>query len=133
MVRNTASRTAQRVYRFSVNQRCSYSTIRSRLLPATSTTINARASVRPLASFARSLHQTASACKGISPESEDPQPKEAEDQITATSPTDLTNEEYHEVADRYMDKMVAALEELQEDREDVDVEFSVGLIEIWAP
>lgn len=38
---------------------------------------------------------------------------------------ELTNEQYHEVADLYIDNLVAKLEQIQEEREDVDVEYSV--------
>jgi frataxin-like iron-binding protein CyaY len=34
-------------------------------------------------------------------------------------------EEYHKVSDAYMDTIVAKLEQLQEQREDVDVELSI--------
>jgi hypothetical protein len=37
-------------------------------------------------------------------------------------------DEYHQVSDAYMDTIVAKLEQLQEAREDVDVEFSVCTI-----
>jgi frataxin len=63
--------------------------------------------------------------KGLSPDSEDPRPKEAEPQAVVTEPTDISIEQYHEVSDAYIDKMVAVLEELQEERDDVDVEYSV--------
>lgn len=36
-------------------------------------------------------------------------------------------EEYHQVSDAYIDSIVAKLEQLQEAREDVDVEFSVRI------
>lgn len=38
---------------------------------------------------------------------------------------ELTQEQYNELSDEYMDTMVEKLEELQEEREDVDVEYSV--------
>jgi hypothetical protein len=36
-------------------------------------------------------------------------------------------EEYHQLSDAYMDALVSKLEQLQEQREDVDVEFSVTI------
>jgi len=42
------------------------------------------------------------------------------------SPTDLTPEQYHKLADQYIDDLVAELEEIQEEREEVDVEYSVS-------
>ncbi|KAI4099522.1 MAG: hypothetical protein L6R37_005949 [Teloschistes peruensis] len=35
--------------------------------------------------------------------------------------------QYHRIADLYIDNLVAKLEEMQEEREDVDCEYSVGL------
>jgi frataxin len=71
---------------------------------------------------------SASRCtyKGISPETDNPQPKQPEPHTTgAAEPTEITMEEYHQVSDAYMDNVMAKLEQLQEAREDVDVEFSV--------
>lgn len=64
--------------------------------------------------------------KGILPETENPPVKETEPEKRVSQPTDITTTEYHEVADRYIDHLVATLEELQEEREDVDVEYSVS-------
>jgi frataxin len=40
-------------------------------------------------------------------------------------PASISIEQYHQISDEYMDAVVAKLEELQEAREDVDVEYSV--------
>ena len=37
----------------------------------------------------------------------------------------MSTDEYHKRSDRYIDGLVAQLEEMQEEREDVDVEYSV--------
>ena len=63
--------------------------------------------------------------KGLSPDSEDPKPKEAEPHVVDAAPVELSNEEYNQLSDDYMDSIVNKLEELQEEREDVDVEYSV--------
>lgn len=63
--------------------------------------------------------------KGITPESSDPAPKESEDHVKLSAPTEISTEYYHEQSDAFMDRLVAELEALQEEREDVDVEFSV--------
>lgn len=68
---------------------------------------------------------TPAASKGLSPESEDPHPKQAESNTTGAQPAALTSEQYHELADAYMDSMVEKMEQLQEERDDVDVEYSV--------
>lgn len=41
-------------------------------------------------------------------------------------PANISIEQYHQLSDEYMDSIVAKLEELQEEREDVDVEYSVN-------
>jgi frataxin len=40
-------------------------------------------------------------------------------------PAELTVAEYNELADAYMDAVVEKMEQLQEERDDVDVEYSV--------
>lgn len=45
----------------------------------------------------------------------------------ASEPTPLSIDDYHNCADAYIDALVAELEELQEEREEVDVEYSVSL------
>lgn len=65
--------------------------------------------------------------KGIIPDSADPQPKESEDHVKSLAPTEITTEVYHEQSDAFMERLVAELEALQEEREDVDVEFSVRM------
>jgi frataxin len=62
--------------------------------------------------------------KGLSPESENPPIKETEDEPVATA-TDISAETYHEVADDYMNALVEKLEQLQEETEDIDVEYTV--------
>lgn len=64
--------------------------------------------------------------KGLMPETADPAPRTVEPENTASAPTEITTEEFHEAADVYIDQLVATLEELQEAREDVDVEYSVS-------
>ncbi|KAG0646320.1 Frataxin [Hyphodiscus hymeniophilus] len=71
--------------------------------------------------------------KGLSPDSEDPRPKEAESNVKAAQPAELTNEEYHELADAYMDDMVERMEQLQEEKDEVDVEYSAGVLNFVFP
>ena len=66
--------------------------------------------------------------KGLSPESEDPKPKTAESNTTSAKPAALTDEKYHELSDAYMDEVLQRMEQLQEERDDVDVEYSVSLL-----
>ncbi|RDW82438.1 hypothetical protein BP6252_03550 [Coleophoma cylindrospora] len=72
--------------------------------------------------------------KGLSPESAEPAPPSVtSDAATNLSPTELTQSEYNEISDQYMDDLVAKLEELQEQREDVDVEYSAGVLTLVFP
>lgn len=67
--------------------------------------------------------------KGLSPETDNPQPKEAEPHsATASVPVELSTEEYNELSDEYMDTLLMKLEALAEEEEAVDAEYSVCLI-----
>lgn len=60
------------------------------------------------------------------PDSEDPQPpNRVEENRAITQPTELDNDEYHALADEYMDAVHEKAEMLQEARDDVEVEYSV--------
>ncbi|KAL9089118.1 MAG: hypothetical protein Q9165_005931 [Trypethelium subeluteriae] len=78
------------------------------------------------------FHTAIAFSEGITPDAEDPAPKEAPRE-RVTQPTDIKDEEYHELSDRYLDAVVARLEEIQESREDLDVEFSAGVLTVSIP
>ncbi|KAI9642865.1 Mitochondrial matrix iron chaperone [Ciborinia camelliae] len=71
--------------------------------------------------------------KGLSPESENPKPKILESNAEPKQAAPLTQDQYNELSDEYMDMMLEKLEELQEDREDVDVEYSAGVLTLTFP
>lgn len=75
------------------------------------------------------FHISTAFSKGITPDAEDPSPKELPGEHV-TQPTDTTDEVYHEISDRYLEGVLAKLEEMQESREDLDVEFSVCVSEL---
>jgi len=83
--------------------------------------------------FGRPLSTSSLSLKGLSPESEDPKPPGLEEQTKVTEPTEISIEEYHEISDAYLDNIVAKLEQLQEARDDVDVEFSAGVLTLTFP
>lgn len=62
---------------------------------------------------------------GLMPDSEDPQPPNRVEEHRMTQPTEIDEEEYHTHADQYMDAIHEKAEEMQEEREDVEVEYSV--------
>lgn len=72
-----------------------------------------------------SFSTTGPMSKGLSPESENPQPKVAEPQTIASAPLDLTIEEYNELSDEYLNGLIEKLEEMAEEKEGIDVEYSV--------
>jgi frataxin len=82
----------------------------------------------------RSFSSSIITSKGITPESSDPQPKKPESHgPPVTTPTEISIEEYHQVSDDYIDAIVHRLEQLQEAKEDVDVEFSVSFPLLFPP
>lgn len=99
--------------------------IRSLFRPTTTTTSSRIA--RPLL-ISRPLSSSSTQYKGLSPESSDPAPPNteptAEDQASA-SPADLSDSQYHEIADEYLNNLVLALEEKAETSSDIEVEYSV--------
>ena len=82
----------------------------------------------PLSS--RAFSTTPRTLKGLSPESADPPPKESEPEAyeptSSSEPADISIEEYHELSDAYLNGLIEKLEQLQEEREEVDVEYSVS-------
>ncbi|OCL09085.1 arabinogalactan endo-1,4-beta-galactosidase [Glonium stellatum] len=69
-------------------------------------------------------------CNGIMPDSADPAPKESEANEHVTAPTELSHEEYHQRADEYLDLLVNRLEQQQESRQDLEVEYAAGVLEV---
>ncbi|KAF3360993.1 hypothetical protein VDGD_07667 [Verticillium dahliae] len=89
---------------------------------------------RPTA--ARRLFTTSSSMnRGIMPETSEPHGKDTtvpETPVTVNV-AELTDAEYHELADQYMDVVVSKLEELAETREGFDVEYSAGVLTLNTP
>ncbi|MCJ1342428.1 Mitochondrial chaperone Frataxin [Peltigera leucophlebia] len=49
------------------------------------------------------------------------------------SDSELSIEEYHSLSNRYIDNLVAIFEQLQEERADVDCEYSAGVLTLYFP
>jgi len=64
------------------------------------------------------------------PDSADPPPKESEANEHAATPTSISYEEYHQRADEYLDLLVSRLEKQQESRQDLEVEYAAGVLEV---
>lgn len=74
----------------------------------------------------RSLTTSTSRHKGIQPTSSDPAPPKPEGHTSNGTAVQLSESEYHELADQYLDRLVYAAEELSENQEEGwDAEFSV--------
>jgi frataxin len=104
-------------------RRASLPSIRSsRFLPVASipglSTALRQSALRPFTSTSTHL-------RGILPDTEDPQPPGSAEQHSPLTPAEITDKEYHELADEYLDRVLSKLEELQDKREDIDVEYSV--------
>lgn len=69
---------------------------------------------------------SSSALAGLMPESSDPPPKESEPSENPTAPTYVSTSEYNKLADACIEELRDRLEQEQEKREDIDVEFSVS-------
>ncbi|KXT14365.1 hypothetical protein AC579_2764 [Pseudocercospora musae] len=71
---------------------------------------------------------------GLMPDTEDPQPpKESPPEQVAQHPAELSDDQYHELADEYMDTVHEKAELLQEGREDIEVEYAAGVLNIVFP
>ncbi|KZF19844.1 Frataxin [Xylona heveae TC161] len=81
----------------------------------------------------RALHMTGPSTKGLSPETAEPQPKDNVFATHVAAPADISLEEYHERSEEFLDSLLLKLEELAEQREDVDVEYSAGVLTLAFP
>ncbi|PVH75907.1 Frataxin, partial [Cadophora sp. DSE1049] len=88
-------------------------------------------------SSSRAFSSTPCILKGLSPESADPAPKESEPEAyeptSSSEPAAISIEEYHELSDAYLNGLIEKLEQLQEEREEVDVEYSAGVLTLAFP
>ncbi|KND94382.1 Frataxin-like protein, mitochondrial [Tolypocladium ophioglossoides CBS 100239] len=73
---------------------------------------------------------SATRARGIMPDTEHP----VKDDTAKAEPTygvvELSDSKYHELADAYLDTVLVKFEQLQDSREDVDIEFSAGVMTI---
>lgn len=75
---------------------------------------------------ARKLFTTSAvATRGIMPDTDDPKVPETPKEEVKTSVVELSDADYHELADTYLETVLTKLEELQDAREGVDVEYAV--------
>jgi len=92
--------------------------------------------LRPISSYvsaSRAFSTSKPSFKGLSPESENPTPKEAESHSPAAAPAEISVERFHELADQYLDSLIEKLEQLQEETEDIDCEYTAGVLTLSFP
>ena len=117
-----------RVLRSTINQ--APRTASKHLPIRTTTSTSARVTLRHRIAtpcLNRSFHLSSPCGKGISPESPDPTPKAPPETKHATEPASISSEDYHKAADEYFDDLVHKLEQMQEEKGDMDSEYSVRL------
>lgn len=85
-----------------------------------------RALCVPFTTTSRFLSTTPSRTKGILPDSDDPAPPNVQDDGVKAIPANLTDAEYHEVSDTYLEVILSELETLADKNESIEVEYSVG-------
>ncbi|RDA84235.1 hypothetical protein CP532_0127 [Ophiocordyceps camponoti-leonardi (nom. inval.)] len=68
--------------------------------------------------------------RGIMPHTENPSKPEPAESKPSYGVLELSENTYHELADAYLDAVLAKFEQLQDSREDIDVEFSAGVMTI---
>ncbi|KAL8997047.1 MAG: hypothetical protein Q9169_003588 [Polycauliona sp. 2 TL-2023] len=78
---------------------------------------------------ARILHDQAKRGFSTSPR----RPNDISSSAKPMAPEPLSVDQYHRLADQYIDVLVSRLEELQEERRDVDCEYSAGVLTLDFP
>ncbi|POR38902.1 Frataxin-like protein, mitochondrial [Tolypocladium paradoxum] len=73
---------------------------------------------------------SATRARGIMPDTEHPVKDDAAKAEPTYGVVELSDSKYHELADAYLDAVLAKFEQLQDSREDVDIEFSAGVMTI---
>ncbi|CCC14002.1 hypothetical protein SMACR_08169 [Sordaria macrospora] len=90
----------------------------------------AAASLLPRATVPRFFSTAGPNGNMITPDNQPVQPKKDASPSVVRAATELTDDQYHKLADEYMDRLVTHLEELQDEREDIDVEYSAGVLTV---
>lgn len=64
---------------------------------------------------------------------ERPPTSSTEKGLTGFAPAELSESQYHDIADEYLENVLTIFEALQDSREDIDIEFSVRFISSALP
>ncbi|KAK8248403.1 frataxin [Phyllosticta capitalensis] len=90
----------------------------------------------PAIAASRRSFTSSSIARSILPDAETPPAPQTTDDVTANNlrvPTELTNEQYHELADEYLEALLVKLEEKSDAGEGVEVEYSGGVLTVDKP
>ncbi|ROW16955.1 hypothetical protein VPNG_01422 [Cytospora leucostoma] len=93
----------------------------------------AGAALVPAAARPRFLSTTSSQRKGILPDSENPSPPDVQEHTHQPAPAKLSDGEYHELADEYLEIVLAQLEQIADKNDSVEVEYSAGVLNATFP
>ncbi|CCE26821.1 hypothetical protein E4U35_004651 [Claviceps purpurea] len=100
-----------------------------RRAPITTTTTTLLARASPLCRR-RTFCLSARQAKGIMPETENPSKQDVAPAAPSMGVAPLSERAYHELADLYLESVLSEFEQQQDSREDVDVEYSAGVMTI---
>jgi frataxin len=75
----------------------------------------------------RSFAVSASKATGLMPDTENPSTPKRESTTANLVPAEVTDDEFHARADEFMEKVHEKAEQIQEGREDVEVEYAVRI------
>ncbi|KAM0694994.1 hypothetical protein Q7P36_005350 [Cladosporium allicinum] len=81
----------------------------------------------------RSFSLSASKATGLMPDTENPSTPKRESTTANLVPAEVTDDEFHARADEFMEKVHEKAEQIQEGREDVEVEYAAGVLNITYP
>jgi hypothetical protein len=73
----------------------------------------------------RQFHASTPALKGILPETDNPPKRKPEEHEPPASKAEISIEDYHKVADHYLEGVIAKFEQRQEEKADLEIEYSV--------
>lgn len=89
--------------------------------------------------FRQGFHSSPAVRKGIHPESEEPpSPKPQSHNVAGaavhiTEPTPLTDQEYYDYSEHYLNTLMAEVEKVAEEGSELEAEYSAGVLNIVAP
>jgi frataxin len=75
----------------------------------------------------RSFSISAPKATGLMPDTENPSTPVREPLATTLTPAEISDEDFHTLADAFMEKVHEKAEQVQEGREDVEVDYSVSV------